>query len=434
VAERFVVLGVAGARRRWLGRVAGWATSAALPVELVTALDAGEARAVLAAGQPVSALLVDAAVALDRDLVALAEEREVAVVAVAPAGDRADLDALGCDDVLHDPFGPGDLHDALRRCARPVGRDRRAADITRSTAPGPAADSTPTPLVAVTGSGGAGASTVAMALAQGLARHGRRVVLVDGCRRGDHAMYHDLDDPVPGLPELLTLCRADRPDPARVRELVRPVGERGYGLLPGWRRPGDWSASRRRTVAAALDALRRAADAVVVDHDPDLEDETATGVPDVEDRHAVALTAAGTADLVLVVGRPGVHGIHALARQLDLQRDAGADPSRLVPVLNGAPRAPAGRALLVRTLAELSAARARRPVATCPPVLLAQVPGVDASHLGADPLPRRLVDPLDAAVRSHLARLGPRDATDHPPAIRAGTLGRTALVDCDEVA
>lgn len=436
MADRYVVLGVAGARRPWLGRVAGWATSAALPLELVTALDAGEARAVLAAGQPLSALLVDAGVALDRDLVALSDHRGVGVVAVTSPGTRSDLDALGCGAVLEESFTPAELHEALRRCGRTIGAPDAVAALPRLTVAGPAGTGErPSPLVAVSGTGGSGASTVAMALAQGFARPGRRVVVVDACRRADLGMYHDQHDPVPGLPELIALCRSDRPDPDQVRALVRPVSSRGYGVLLGWRRPCDWSATRRRSLAAAFDALRRSADVVVVDTDPDLDDEAATGVPDIEDRHAAALTAAAEADLHVVVSRTGVHGLHGLVRQLDLLRTAGADPQRLLPVLGGAPRSPAGRAELTRALAATTTRRAHDPMTTAPPVMVRSLPAVETSHRTVEPLPERLVAPLTAAATAHLQRLGPRTlATPEPVRIRPGSLGLAAQVGPGEVA
>ena len=80
--ERFVVLGLAGVRATWFADVARWATAATIPVDFVKVVSREEARARLASGRPFSALLVDAGLgALDRDLVDLAADRGCAVVA-----------------------------------------------------------------------------------------------------------------------------------------------------------------------------------------------------------------------------------------------------------------------------------------------------------------------------------------------------------------
>ena len=63
--------------------------------------------------------------------------------------------------------------------------------------------------VVIVGAGGSGTSTIAMALAQAWASTGTDTVLVDGCRRADLAVYHDVGDVIPGLPELVELHRGD---------------------------------------------------------------------------------------------------------------------------------------------------------------------------------------------------------------------------------
>lgn len=430
VDERFVVLAVAGSRTRWVGQVARWATAALLPVELVTAMDVAEARAVLAAGRPCSALLVDAdAVHLDADLLRLARSGAVATLAVEGAAPLPDVDALGCTERLPAGFGPQDLLDALRRCATPVGGAGRRALATRTAALRPAAPSGP--LLAVMGAGGAGSTTIAMALAQGLAGTGRgEVVLVDGGRRADHAVLQDLDDVIPGLPELVELHRSDRPDPDDVRALLRSVSRRGYSALPGLRRPGDWAALRPAAVAAAMEGLRRAADVVVVDCDPDVEDEASTGSADVEERHALTRTMVRTSDLLVVVGRPGVAGTHRLVRHLQELANAGADPARVVPVVNLGPRSPARRAALNRALHRLAIAAGVEDHAV-PVVHVPRAQQVESAHRVVDPLPRRVVDPVTGAATSLLARLGPRHhaVAGEPDLVRPGSLGRDVLAE-----
>lgn len=409
MADRFVLLAVAGARSRWLGRIAGWATSASLPVELVTAMDVAEARAVVAAGRPLSALVVDAeAGSTDRDLVELAAARSVPTIAVVGARTRADLDDLGVAALLDDGFDAETLRDVLRRTAHPVGRadDLIPAAGSLTIGDGPVA----APLIGVTGPGGVGTSTVAMALAQGLATHVDRVALVDGCRRGDLALYHDEVDPIPGLPEAVDMHRGDRPEPEAVSDLLREVPGRGYRLLTGLRRPAEWTALRPTTVAAALHGLCSCHGAVVVDIDPDLDDESSTGSVDVEDRHSVSLVVASRCDLIWVVTRADLHGLHRLAALVvDLAR-VGVPPERIAPAVVGASRSPARRSVANRWVRDLAAGDDGLPLPIASPVHLRSSSRVDHAHRGVEPIPRQLVDPVTRATTGLLGRLGPRDA------------------------
>lgn len=423
MADRFVVLCVAGARSRWLGRIAGWATTAALPVELVTAMDVAEARAVIAAGRPLSALVVDAeAGATDRDLVELAGARSVPTIAVTGSRTRADVDDVGVAALLDDGFDATALREVLRRVARPVGRelarDLPAGAVTLDEEP-PAS-----PLIGVTGAGGSGSSTIAMAIAQGLVRHVRAVALVDGCRRGDLAVYHDEVDPVPGLPEAVEMHRGDRPEPSAVAALLREVPARGYRLLTGLRRTGEWTALRPHAVGATLEGLRRSHDAVVVDVDPDLDDEASTGSVDVEDRHSVTLAVAARCDLLWVVARADMHGLHRLAALIDDLVTSGVPPERIVPAVLGATRSPARRAAVSRWVRDLATGEDGRPPQVASPVHLRHSSRIEAAHRGVEPLPRHLVDPVTGATAGFLTRLGPREATASAArAVNPGSLG-----------
>jgi len=428
VDERYVVLGLARSRCRWFVELAHWATAAVAPIEFIKCLTAEEARAVMGAGRRVSALLVDGGLSrFDRDIVDAAAAAGAPTILVEDPRSARDWEALGCAAVLDAEFSRDQLVDVLGRWARRVERasDRNAArvDLDPAVCRGR--------LVAVTGAGGSGTSTVAMALAQAMADAGLEVGLVDGCRRADLAMYHDVGDVIPGLPELVELHRADTADPDQIRSLLFGIDDRGYRLLLGLRRARDWAGLRPRAVEAALDGMRRTHDVVVVDHDADLEREAETGSVDIEDRHAVALATVSSADLVLLVSRPGVKGLHDLARITDDLCRSGLPAHRIVPVVNGAPRSAATRAQLARAVRELTMARSVEGGGLRSPVFIRTVRGLEGRHRAADRLPEQLTRPLARAVDQAMVRAAAAGVVDRgngpvhhtPERIRPGDLG-----------
>jgi hypothetical protein len=350
MSERYVVLGLARARSPWFTEVARWSTAAALPMEFVKCVSAEELRARLASGRVFSAALVDSGLpALDRDLVDEARTAGVAVVVVDDGRQGRDWSALDVGAVLPAAFDRPSLLDVLSRCARAVDR---ADDVPGGPAP------TVTPrwrgsVVAVCGPGGTGTSTVAVALAQGLAddvRVGRSVLLADFALHGEQSMLHDARDVVPSVQELVEAHRVGRPTAEELRSFTFAVPERGYRLLLGLRQARLWPALRPRAVEAAVDSLRIGWRVVVCDTDADVEGEDECGSADVEDRHVLARTATGAADVVLVVGLPGVKGVHAMRRVLHELEAFGVEADRLVPVVNRAPRSRRARAEIVRAL------------------------------------------------------------------------------------
>lgn len=354
-AERFVVLGLAQVRSAWFREVARWATSQSIPVDFLKAMSVEEVRVRLRAGGGFSALLLDdTVIGVDRDLIDSAMEAGCAVVLV-DSGRAASLAAdLGVSGLLPQGFGRSELLQVLRDVARPL---PRTGD--RMSAPEPADPGTSTyhgRLVAITGAPGAGRSTVAMAVAQGLAsdpRHAGLVCLADLALNADQALLHDAGDVVPGVLELVEAHRTQTPSVEAVRSLTWWVETRGYHLLLGLRRHRDWTSMRPRALAAALDGLRRGFRLVVADVDPDLDGERATGSMDVEERNSLARTTTAAADLVVVVGQPGMVGVHGLLRVTRAVLDHGVAPDRIVPVLNRAPRNPRLRAEHTRAFGEL---------------------------------------------------------------------------------
>jgi MinD-like ATPase involved in chromosome partitioning or flagellar assembly len=432
--DRYVVLGLARARAAWFGQVARWATAAALPVDFVKTVSGEEVRARLRSGRPFSALLVDGGLAaLDRDLIDLAGRHGCPVIAIDDGRSARPWRDLGVAAVLPADVERGVLLDALRAVAQPIARRDDAAVTLDPVEPAPPRWRGRS--VTVTGSGGVGRSTLAMALAAGLAadpRDAGLVVLADLALHAQQALLHDAGDVVPGVVELAEAYRGQGLDAAEVRSVCFSVTGRGYDLLLGLRRHRDWTALRPRALAAALDGLRRAYRVMVSDVDPDVEGEAECGSLDVEDRNLLARTALRDADVVLVVGLPGVAGAHAQLRVVRELVEFGIAGARIVPVVNRAPRGPRQRAELGATLAGPLLA------AACPGVALASTPlfvperrRLDDLVRDGAPLPAQIVRPVTGAVRALLDRTPdlPRPPAPEPVAVAPGSLGSWSADD-----
>jgi hypothetical protein len=423
VTDRYVVLGLAHARSTWFREVARWATSASLPIEFVPCVSVEELRAALGSGRAFSAVVADAGMpGVDRDLADAARLAGAAVLLVDDGRVRRDWATLGASTVLPVELTRAELLDALAGYATPIGRVE--ATGTPSAAPATVWRGA---LVAVTGAPGSGASVVAMAVAQALGadpRHAGLVLLADLALDADQAVLHDAGDVVPGLLELVDAHRMGVPAVDEVRSLTFEVPARGYSLLLGLRRHRDWSAVRPRTLASALDGLRRAYRVVVADVEPDVEGEDQCGSADVEDRNLLARAATTQAGAVVVVGLPGVKGVHSLVRVLGGLLEHGVLPDRVVPVVNRAPRSPRARAEITRAVGEL-AGGLRHGDRLPSPVFVPESRRLDDLLLDGHRLPAALptaVGPAIAAVldRAPLLDLAP---TDEPVAVRPGSLG-----------
>lgn len=425
--ERYVVLGLASPRAPWFRAVAQWATAGTIPVEFLKCVSGEELRARLASGRPCSAVLADGSLpTLDRDLVDAANRAGAPVIAVTD-GRARDWATLGVAALVGDDLDPKDLLDALAATAEMIGRG--------DTVPGDAAREPLAPwrghVAMVCGPGGTGASTVAIALAQGLAgdvRQGGLVLLADLALHAEQAMLHDARDVVPGIQELVDAHRAARPSADEVRALTFAVEERGYHLLLGLRRARAWATIRPRAFEAAFDSLRRTHRVVVCDADADLEGEAEGGSMDVEERHVMARAAATHADVVFVVGAPGMKGVHALVRVISELLVFGVPASRIVPVINRAPRSQRGRAELSAALAALLP---RQHAALAAPLFLPDKPVDDLLRDGVR-LPAALTESVAAAFTAVLER-APVTGRDPvaPRRIVPGSLG--ALADDDEL-
>ncbi len=399
--DRYVVVGLARSRSRWFSEMTRWSTSSMIPVDYMKAISADEVRAILGSGRQVSALVADASVpGVDRELISLALESAAIVIIVAEPAVRRDWAALGAAAVLDDDFTPEELTETLRRAARALGpTQRRSAGLAVTLADPGVTDSRS---IAVTGPGGTGASTIAMALAQGLAEsaRGAPVALVDGARQAHLAMYHDVGDVIPGLPELIDAHRGDRPDPDQIRELFFQIESRGYSLLLGQRRARDSASLGPLSTMAALNAVRRVFDPVIFDVDPQVDGESETGSIDIENHHGVTRAVADMADLILFVVKPGMKGMHDLTHLVDSFGEFGVARERLVPVVNFAPRGRVARAALTRTVAQLTEFDG---LSVRPPVFVPHIRAVEDVHNCASRLPAGMTVHLGRVVNRLLA-------------------------------
>jgi hypothetical protein len=423
--DRFVVLGVAQVRSPWFREVARWATSAMLPVEFVKAMSVEEVRVRLRSGRGYSALLVDDSLAgVDRDLVELAREGGCAVLVVDSGRASRQWGELGASALLAGTFARDELLQVLKQVATPISR-------STGESPQPTTEIHPTGfrgrLVAVTGAAGTGRSTISAALAQGLAsdpRHTDLVCLADLALHADQAMLHGSPDVVPGLTELVDGHRSGAPSIDDVRSLTWHVITRGYSLLLGLRRHRDWTAVRPRAFAAALDGLRRGFRIVVADVDEDLEGERATGSVDIEERNAIARTTISAADLVLVVGEPGLKGLHCHLRSTRAVLAHGVPGERILPIINRSPKGPRARAELTTSFGVLLGGEGEGVPS---PLHVPERRHLDEIHRDGVRFPEGWLAPVATSVQAVLDRDAEPDTGSAARAlepVRPGSLGR----------
>jgi MinD-like ATPase involved in chromosome partitioning or flagellar assembly len=423
-AERFVVLGLAHVGSPWFRDLARWSTASVLPVEFVKTVSVEEVRARLRSGRAFSALLVDDGVpGADRDLLDEARAQGCAVIVVGDRGSPRWQD-LQVSAILPDGFDPATLLDVLGQVATPVGKVA-PVELPSTLVGSPSAWRGR--LVVVTGSGGTGRSTLAIALAQGLAadpRFADVVCLADLALDAEQGMLHDVPDVVPGVLELADAHRTGIPSVEQVRATTWGIAERGYSLLLGLRRHRDWTALRPRSFEAALESLRRAFRVVVADVDADLEGEAACGSTDVEERNLMARSTLTAADAVVIVGRPGMKGLHSLLRVTRDVVDHGVEPDRVVPLVNMAPRGPRARADVTRTFGALIGPSDEQVPS---PVFVGERRRLDDLLRDGARIPEQMCASLARPVSGLLDRVEPPDdpASD-PVAVVPGSLGSWA--------
>jgi hypothetical protein len=458
--DRYVILGLAHPRAAWFRTLAHWAHASSIPAELVKCLSAEELRARLTSARPFSATLVDARVAaLDRDLIDEVRRAGCPTLVVEDRRSRKDWLALGAAAVVLDGFDRQQLLDVLAAHATLIG----SGDLVPGTVDDVAPPSPGGPAIAVCGPGGTGASTIAIALCQGLADGVRSgvvppleddtggdaarggILLADLARRAEQSVLHDARDVVPGVQELVEAHRHGQLGPESVASLTFYVVERGYHLLLGLRRSSAWAGIRPRAFEAAFAGLRRTFRTVVSDAEADLEGEREGGSLEVEERNIMSRTAAGQADVVLVVGQPGMKGVHSLAGVVDDLIGFGVPADRVLRVIIRAPRSRRVRAELASALAALVGSR-QGPAAgagearTLPasaadraglasPIFVAERRVEECLRDGVR-LPSQMTTPLAGAVAALVDRCGGRvPPLQGPEAVVPGSLGHLGMDD-----
>lgn len=437
-SERFVVLGVAPVRREWFARVSKWANDARLPLEFVKCISVNEVASRLETGRAFSALLVDGgAIGLDRDLLDLATTLGCAPIVIDHGLVERDWHTLGAAAVLPERFEAAELHAVLDEVSNPIGRTSNHLDdhVVQDThyLGGKA--------VAVLGAGGMGSSTVAMALIQGLAAGAvrntsssvRPLLLADMALQSGQAMLHDARDVVPGVTELVESHRLGTPTNEEVAASIFDYPERGYHLLLGLRHQRDWMTVSARALDATWLTLRRVYSIVVADIQGDLDGVEQTGSTDIEDRNRLARTAALQSDLVLAVGAGNSWGIHHLVRTVLALADAGVDPTRILPIVNRAPRQARQRAAITTAISDLLESRLPGKSATASPIFLPERRYLEEIHRDGQPLPSSLAKPLADATRALLDNLDERQSEashiEEPVLVAPGSLGTWSTYD-----
>jgi len=416
MSDRWVVVGLARPRSPWFGEVGRWSASATVAIEFLKCVSAPEVRARLASGRPISAVMLDASLGHDRDLISEVTQTGAAAIIVDDQRSATQWDDFGVTGVLDEDFGPDDLVELLEGVAPTVAE----IGIGGFTPEVPEGHHRAGRLIAVIGAGGVGTSTMAAGLAQELAGSELTTCLADLALRADQAVLHDARDLVPGVQELCDAHRHGTPDGDAIVDLTFEVPTRNYRLLLGLRRPNDWTSVRPRTFSASLDGLRSTFDLTVADLTGDLSGEDATGSIDIEERNLMARHTCSSADLVVVIGRGDLVAVH---RHVELVRELsalGVEASRLVLVSNLAPRRLGQRAEVARALDELLGPD-MDPVG---PVHVSRKRGVAEAFDDASPLPRfatsaariveRLLDDLAPISTSVLVE---------PELVSAGSLG-----------
>ncbi len=427
--HRYVLLGLARPRAQWFRSVSHWTTSAAIPAEFLKCVSVDELRARLTGTRTYSAILLDGGLpVVDRDLLETARELGCAVFIVDDARHTRDWIALGASAVVSSSLDRAELLDALVTHAEMVGtlgeglgaaeRTDTEIDLTRSFIAGSVA--------AVCGAGGTGVSTLAASLAQGLAHQEGsegRVLLADLALHGEQAMLHDVRDVVPGIQELVEAHRVGVPSTDEVRSLTFEVVERRYRLLLGLRHARYWPSIRPHAFCAAFDSLRRTFEVLVCDITADFEGAGATGSIDLDERNLMARHSVAHADVVFVVGRPGVKGLHSQVRVINELVGAGVTPARIVTIVNEAPGRPGTKAHIAKGLAELTATLMTELPMTSPVFIPSR--NVEQAVRDIARLPVPLPSLMTGAYRAVLDRLGANDhAIDRAPELVVpGSLG-----------
>lgn len=399
MSERHAIAALAHPRARWPTSVARWATSGAVPVDLLTCLSADELTAVFASGRHLSAVLLDGASSrVDQHLIEAIQRCGSVPVGVQAPDVPTDWERLGISSVLHTDFGRDDLVDLLDAvCSGDQTPQTTTRGVTLSSAEKHGS------VIAVSGSGGCGASVISMALAQGLAAQthrpgsitdedtASRVLLIDGTRRSHQAMYHHTGDVIPGLPDLLERVRRGAIDTAELHEMTFST-TRGYRLLLGAPTLRDSTVTGAGAVSETLITAATHNDFVVVDHDGDLP----FGM--------ISETLCRITSLWVIVAGPGIKGLHDSVRLTEEASNAGVPPKQILVVCNRVRRRDPARVTFPVEFARMTRAMG---LEVAPVTVLREV-RLETTHRDAALLPRSISRHVTSRARRLMDHVGNR--------------------------
>jgi MinD-like ATPase involved in chromosome partitioning or flagellar assembly len=404
MSERHAIAALAHPRAQWPTTLARWATSGAVPVELLTCLSSDELTAAFAAGRRLSAVLLDGASSrVDEHLVSEIRDCGAVPIGVHALDVPKDWHRLGVSSVLHADFERDDLVGMLDAvCGGDRPRERGTHGVTLS-----AAESHGT-VIAVCGPGGCGASVVSMALAQGFAERNTgsssvaddgtdsRILLVEGTRRAHQAMYHHTGDVIPGLPDLLARVRRGTVDAAELHEMTFGT-PRGYRLLLGAPTLRESAAAGSGVASETLSTTARHNDVVVVDHDGDLP------------MGLISEALSGIAMLWVIVTQAGIKGLHESVRFTEEACNAGVPAKQVLVACNRVRRRdPARLAFPI----EFSRITHGMGLDVAPVMILPEV-RLEAAHRDVARLPRSIIRPAADRARRLIDQVtSPRELRD----------------------
>lgn len=416
MSNRYVILGAARARAEWFAEVARWSNDGSLPALFIKCFDVDELVSRAAGFGRISMVLLDgSAPGVDVGLFGRLS-RYCDLVVVVDDDVRTTWTRVGASHCWPSTVTLSMVRTLLEERGVPAGAPllevaQQAVDIDVDDARAGGGGA-----IAVIGRSGAGVSTLAAVLAQGLADDpalAGRVCLADLALDASQALLHDTGDVIPGVQEFAESHQRARPSRRAVRRMTFSIDHRRYDLLLGLRRPTDWPSVGPQELAASVISLRRAYEQVVFDLDGTLEGEKETGSIDIEERHAMARHAVAIADVVVVVGRGDLRGVHQLVRQCHTLDDLGIEPGRVLPVVNQAPRTPQERSEIAAAFGELRRVSERADTQIPGLVFVRHRRHLDRVHRRVDRFPDTMTTPLRRAVLAVLDRVGP---SEHTPA------------------
>lgn len=196
------------------------------------------------------------------------------------------------------------------------------ADLRLVHVVGPKARQAPEPdgaagrIVAVGGPpGGCGATEVAIELARVARAQGATTVLVDADDRAP-AIAQRLGLPL--TPNIRTAAEVLFHEDGMLADVVTPVLQGGFDVVAGLGNPADWTQLRPGEAAEVVGELAEAADQVVVNIGPHLEDLTEAGGPD---RYGLSRAVVKAAGVLVAVAAPTPVGIARLLDWLAAMQD-----------------------------------------------------------------------------------------------------------------